>query len=79
MMPIKLTYDIVEESSTKFVGWLNEIEGVIAQGESKEEVRSELIKVLRIKLEVERKDKASKKHVTNNTHTEELNFQLAEA
>ncbi len=77
MKSIKLTYDLVQENENQFVGWLNEIDGVVAQGTSHSEVRDELLKLLQIKLEVERKEKEEKDQMPANTKTEELIFQIA--
>ena len=78
MKPLKLTYDIIAESDNRFVGWLNEVDGVIAQGESHQEVRDELLKILRIKWDLERQDKAAKpRHENYHATTEEFNLQIA--
>lgn len=61
-MEITLTASILRESDTRFTAWINEIRGVVAQGESIEEVKRELFKMLKIKLEIERKDSLLKLH-----------------
>lgn len=71
-MELKLTANILEENKNCFVAWINEIKGVVAQGESIEEVKQELLKVLSIKLEIERK--ASKSINDENLITEEFNL-----
>ena len=77
MKQLKLTYDIVEDGPNRFVGWLNEVEGVVAQGITHEEVRDELLKVLRIKWDTERAQKTSKsKPSTACANTEELLLQV---
>lgn len=76
MQPLKLTYELIEETPNQFVGWLNEIDGVIAQGESEQEVREELLKMLRIKWDVERKHKVAKSS-NCQSKTEELRLQVA--
>ena len=58
-MEITLTASFVKESDTRFCAWINEIRGVVAQGETMEEVKSELFKMLRIKLDIERKESIS--------------------
>ncbi|MEP7169103.1 MAG: hypothetical protein ABI855_06995 [Bacteroidota bacterium] len=76
MTSLKLTYELIEESPGNFTGWINEVEGVIAQGKTVQEVREELLKILRIKWEVERRERKTKPE-TCNTKTEELNLQIA--
>lgn len=61
-MEITLTASIVKESENRFSAWINEIRGVVAQGESLEEVKSELFKMLRIKLDIERKESMNIHH-----------------
>jgi len=78
MKPLRLTYDIVEEGDGQYVGWFNEIDGVVAQGSSHKEVRDELLKVLRIKWDIEREEKASQPNVDRTSvTTEELTLQIA--
>jgi len=62
----------MQEGEKCFTAWINEIRGVVAQGESMEEVKAELFKMLRIKFDLERKSNA-----VNNTQgliTEEFNL-----
>ncbi len=51
-MDLKLTITIVEIQGVCFTGWVDQIKGIIAQGNSNEEVIKELRKLLRIKLEL---------------------------
>ena len=44
-----LTAYIVEDNDLEFTGWIVEIRGVVAQGKTLKEVKSELIKMLKIK------------------------------
>lgn len=48
-----ITATIVEDKENEFTGWVNEYKGVIAMGNSIEEVKKELIKVLSIKFRLE--------------------------
>lgn len=76
-MALKLTYDTFKESDSRFTGWINEIDGVVAMGNSPEEVRDELLKILRLKWEIDRQDKKSHKSQLE-VKTGELNFQISE-
>lgn len=71
-MEITLTATIIQEDKNSFTAWLNEIKGVIAQGDSIEDVKTELIKVLKIKFDIERKENA-KMHI-DGAITEELKY-----
>lgn len=53
----KLTITIIKENKNAFTGWINEIKGVIAQGNTKKEVKKELLKILQIKFDIEIKNK----------------------
>jgi len=59
MKDIKLTASILKEGEKAFTAWIQEIRGVVAQGESIEEVQEELFKMLRIKFEIERNEISS--------------------
>ncbi len=72
MLEIKLTANILQESENRFTAWINEIRGVVAQGESLDEAKKELFKMLRIKFDIEREE-----NITKNTEgliTEEYNL-----
>ncbi len=71
-MKIKLTATIIQDDENLFTAWINEIRGVIAQGETMEGVKKSLFKLLRIKLELERKANTVKQ--AKNVTTEEYNL-----
>lgn len=75
-MALKLTYDL-HESVGGFTGWINEIDGVVAMGETHQEVREELLKILRIKWDMDREEKNKERKTSDSVQTEELNLQLA--
>lgn len=53
-MKITLTANLVEEPGKNgFTSWLEEIPSVVAHGESLEDAKSELIRILGIKLKVD--------------------------
>lgn len=60
-MEITLTASILQESDNRFTAWIEEIRGVVAQGETIEEAKSELFKMLNIKLDLGRKESAKKR------------------
>lgn len=47
----------IEKNGDIYTGWLDDIKGVIAQGSSIEEVKSELIYLYQIKKDVEKKQR----------------------
>ena len=53
MQTLKLTAEFTQEGGG-FTGWIIEIKGVIAHGDTLEEMKSELLKLLQIKFEAER-------------------------
>jgi len=72
MLEIKLTANILQEGENCFTAWINEIRGVVAQGETLDEAKKELFKMLRIKLDIEREE-----NITKNVEgliTEEYNL-----
>ena len=52
---MKLTATFVKEGEHGFTGWINEFSGVTAFGETIEKASDELLKVLKVKFEAERK------------------------
>lgn len=52
-MVLPLTVNIVQCNNTFFTGWVEELNGIVAQGETLAEVQSELQKILRIKLRID--------------------------
>ena len=78
-MVIKLTADIIEHPDAGYTGWFNEIKGIVAQGKTLEEVKTELFKLLRIKWEIERENQREngQSHQTSESVTrEEFNLAL---
>lgn len=54
-MELKLTADYIQEPGNNgYTGWINEIKGVIAHGDTIEEMKKELIAMLAIKFDVMR-------------------------
>ncbi len=74
-MEIKLTATIFQDAKNLFTAQINEIRCVVAQGETLNEAKQELLKILRIKLELERKKQIAVH--SENVTTEEYNFILA--
>ena len=52
-MKVKLSISIFHDGDSIYVGWFDQVKGIVAQGKSNEEVKSELLKLLRIKFEVD--------------------------
>lgn len=52
---MKLTATFVKEGEHGFTGWINEFAGVTAFGETIEIATDELLKVLKVKFEAERR------------------------
>jgi hypothetical protein len=50
MIDIKVTANVYKDGERQFTGWVKEIRGVVAQGESLKEVGDELLKMLRCRL-----------------------------
>ena len=71
-MELKFTATVFKDAEKVFTGSINEIKGVIAQGETLDEVKNELFKILRIKFEIERKKHLMQK--SDKVTTEEYNF-----
>ena len=71
-MKITLTASILQESDNRFTAWIEEIRGVVAQGETLEEVKSELFKMLNIKLDIGRKENAKRSQVGLTSETIDL-------
>jgi predicted RNase H-like HicB family nuclease len=73
-MKFKLTANFLQEADNVWTAWINEIRGVVAQGESLQEVRDELLRVFRVKLEVEREEQKKRMvSLCDNITTEEFN------
>ncbi|MCF8374270.1 MAG: hypothetical protein K9H64_21795 [Bacteroidales bacterium] len=75
MKHITLTAEVLEQPGKGYTAWLREIKGVIAYGNSIANVRDELMKMLRIKLEVDRD--ANNEKCTGNRHIETLDLTFA--
>jgi len=68
--------DEIYENKKIYTGWMNEISGVIAQGDSVEEVKNDLLKLLRIRLELNRRGmKYASDHLKNCMFVE-FDFEL---
>lgn len=52
-MDLELTGDFIHNDESGYIGWIREIKGVVARGETLNEVKNELNKVLRTKLQLE--------------------------
>jgi hypothetical protein len=50
MIDIKVTANVHKDGERQFTGWVKEIRGVVAQGETLKEVGDELLKMLRCRL-----------------------------
>lgn len=74
-----LTAYIVEDEDLGFTGWIVEIRGVVAQGKTLDEVKRELIKMLKIKFLINHEEATEdfNKFESENVHKEELNFSFA--
>ena len=57
---MKLSATFVKEGEHGFTGWVNEFSGVTAFGTTIEEATSELLKVLKVKFDAERKRASAK-------------------
>lgn len=74
-MEITLTADFVKEPDNNgYTGWINEIHGVIAYGATLEDAKRELIKILNIKLRVERDRVREERSGSENVIKEEFKF-----
>jgi len=51
-MEVKFTAQIVKDAENLYTGWMHEIKGVVAQGETIEEVEKDLLKLLKIRLKL---------------------------
>lgn len=67
----------IEKNGGVFTGWLDDIKGVIAQGNSIEEVKEDLIKLYQIKKEVEKKQRVINPCIHTNIFHEEIPLQFA--
>lgn len=59
-----------------YTGWLDDIKGIITQGNSIEEVKTELLELLQIKTEVENRLRAEKDCSHKDLFHEELGLQI---
>ncbi len=51
-MKFKLTGEIHEFEGAGYTGWINEMPGIVAQGQTIYDVRMELLNLIRIKYEI---------------------------
>lgn len=71
-MELTLTATFIQEGPENgFTGWIDEIPGVIAYGDSFEKAKSELMKMLSIKMKLERE---RAKEAPHNVIKEEFKF-----
>jgi len=82
-MEIKFTAviesDEIEKGKKIYTGWINEISNVIAQGETIKEVKIDLMKLLRIRLELNRRNTKSASDQLENCTFVEFDFELRHA
>lgn len=77
-MEIKLTANIVEEpGGNGFTSWIEEIPGIVAHGDSLSDAKKELIRILAIKLKVDRERKRAEKKEDEGIISEELTLSLS--
>ncbi len=70
-MELKLTVDFKEEPGVGFIGWCNEIKGIVAQGKTMEAVKQDLIELVIIKFEIAKREMPVSES-SENTETEDL-------
>lgn len=75
---VDLTATIVQDGPNEFVGWINELSGIVVQGESDEEVKGALYRGLIVKFELLKRRAQRKKMavVPKNHKTEQISLQL---
>lgn len=70
-MELKLTVDYKEEPGIGFIGWCNEIKGIVAQGKTMEDVKEDLIELIIIKFEIAKREMPIHES-SKNMETEDL-------
>lgn len=55
-MDLILTADYREEPGVGFIGWCNEIKGIVAQGKTKDAVKKDLLELISIKFEIVKRE-----------------------
>ena len=67
----------IEKHGRIFIGWLDDIKGITAQGSSIKEVKSDLIYLYQIKKEVEKKQREIQPCTYKNIFHEEIPLHFA--
>lgn len=76
-MEITLTANFIQEGNNGYTGWIDEIPGVVAYGDSLVLAKEQLIKILNIKLSAERERGAKESRKPSNVIKEEFKFSPA--
>jgi len=87
-MSLSFGITIVELKGVCFTGWIDQVKGIVAQGNSKEEVMEELHKLLKIKIQLRLGMQKSKEILhssppvmaplmNNNVTTDSINLSFA--